>query len=424
VTRHRRRGGIAGSVFLILAATAVTVVARTAISQPAARAAVTQSAALGTDVSNLTTVSSWPDVASAGMTFTGVMAYDGASVANPSYNSQVKGALGEGLFVMPYVIADPLKIAGAAQFARAWHAIDGIAGAPYARGGHYLPVTLDMEAQPQVTAKTCYGLTQAQMVSWIKAFTGAARQQAGVTPVLYTSPGWWQACTGNTTAFAGDPLWIADYGVAVPAIPPGWTGYTFWQSSDTATIAGIADPGQADVDQLEGAVTGKAATSGSFQLQTLNSLAGQPVSYAHAGLPKGVSLSTGGRLSWTSSTPLGAFRITVYAASAARAGATVIPAAVSLTLRLHAPIAVAVANRSSTAGTRISLHVTASGPDKNHGFTPTLTASGLPPGLSMTPAGTITGRLTKPGAFTVTVTAADALGGTGSASFTWTVKAK
>jgi GH25 family lysozyme M1 (1,4-beta-N-acetylmuramidase) len=408
-------------VFLILAATAVTVVARTAISQPA-RAAATQPAALGTDVSNLTAVSSWPDVASQGITFTGVMAYDGATVANPSYNSQVKGALGEGLFVMPYVIADPLKIAGAAQFARAWRAIDGITGAPYARGGLYLPVTLDMEAQPQVTSKTCYGLTQAQMVSWIKAFLGAAKRQTGATPVVYTSPGWWQVCTGNTTAFAGDPLWIADYGVTVPAIPPGWTGYTFWQSSDTATIAGIADTGQADVDRLEGAVTAKAATSGFFQLQTLNSLAGQPVSYAQAGLPKGVSLSASGRLSWTSSTPLGAFHITVYAASAARAGATVIPAAVSLTLRLHAPIAISVANRSSTAGARISLHVTAAGPDKNHGLAPTLAASGLPPGLSMTPAGTITGRLTKPGVFTVTVTAADALGGTGSASFTWTVK--
>jgi beta-glucosidase len=41
----------------------------------------------------------------------------------------------------------------------------------------------------------------------------------------------------------------------------------------------------------------------------------------------------------------------------------------------------------------------------------------------MTSAGAITGWLTKPGTFTVKVTASDGLGGSGSASFTWTVKA-
>ena len=45
------------------------------------------------------------------MTFVGVMAFDGASVSNPSYDAQVAGALSAGLFVMPYVVADPLKVA-------------------------------------------------------------------------------------------------------------------------------------------------------------------------------------------------------------------------------------------------------------------------------------------------------------------------
>ena len=401
-----------------MAGLAAAVATRTAVQEPAASAAVAAPAAQGTDVSNLTTVTSWANVKAAGITFTGVMAFDGATVSNSHYNAQVTGALAQGLFVMPYVVADPLKIAGAAQFAKAWPVIDGVTSAPYAGGGQYLPVALDMEAQPQVTSAACYGLSQVQMVAWIKAFLTAAQQKIGTAPVVYSSPNWWQACTGGSTAFGGYPLWIADYGVSNPAIPAGWSGYTFWQSSGTATLSGISGAGQADLDQLGGGlVTAKAGTSGSFQVQTLSSLAGHPVTYSAAStVPKGVSVSASGKLSWTPTTPAGAFPVTVSAGTA-------VPAAVSLTLLVHAPITIATASRSSTAGNSVSLHVTGSGPDKNAGFTPTLRATGLPPGLTMNASGLITGWLVKPGSYTVKVTAADSLGGTGSASFTWAVKA-
>jgi hypothetical protein len=275
-----------------------------------------------------------------------------------------------------------------------------------------------MEAQPQVTSDACYGLTKAAMVAWIQAFLNAAQQQTGTTPIVYSNPNWWQACTGGSTAFGGYPLWIADYGVSAPAIPAGWSGYTFWQSSGSATLNGISGAGQADLDQLGGdLITAKSGTSGSFQVQTLSSLAGQPVTYSAAGqLPAGVSVSASGKLSWTPATPAGALLVTVNAGTA-------VPAAVSVTLMVHAPITIATAPRSSTAGNSVSLHVTASGADKNAGFAPTLKATGLPPGLTMNSSGLITGWLVKPGSYTVKVTAADSLGGTGSASFTWAVKA-
>jgi hypothetical protein len=69
------------------------------------------------------------------------------------------------------------------------------------------------------------------------------------------------------------------------------------------------------------------------------------------------------------------------------------------------------------------VRLAASGPDSRVGFAPTLAAKGLPAGLSMTSAGAITGWLNRPGTYKVAITAADALGGAGSASFTWTVKA-
>jgi GH25 family lysozyme M1 (1,4-beta-N-acetylmuramidase) len=423
--RHRKlrqRTSIVSAALIIAAGLAVTVGLETASHTltPAANAATAPLA--GTDVSNLTTVSSWPDVASAGMAFTGVMAYDGLTVVNPSYNSQVNGALGQGLFVMPYIVADPLKIAGGPQFTqKAWPVIDGISGKPYKSGGQYLPIALDLEAQPSVTSSSCYTLNQTKMIAWIKAFIGAVVAKTGVQPIIYSNPNWWQACVGTTNPFSGDPLWIADYGVSSPAIPSGWAGYTFWQSSGSASVGGIS--GKADLDQFEGILTEKAGASGSFQLKTLNSLAGQAgaITYS-ADLPTGVSLNkTTGVLSWASTVAANRYTFTVTATGAA--GTTVTPAAIPVTLDMHGSISLAVANRSATAGAPVVLGVGASGPDQSKGYAATLKATGLPTGLTMSSTGKITGWAAKPGTFKVSVTASDPLGGTGSASFTWTVRA-
>jgi GH25 family lysozyme M1 (1,4-beta-N-acetylmuramidase) len=426
VNRLRRRTGIAGTALIIIAGLAAAAAARATVQEPAALAAATPPAVTGTDVSNLTTVTSWPDVKAAGMSFVGVMAYDGGSVPNPSYASQVTGAASAGLYVMPYVVGDPLKVAtGADQFTKAWTAIDSIAAAPYVTGALYLPIALDMESQPLVTPKYCYGLTPAKMVTWISQFVAAAKSQTGVDPLIYANPNWWQECTGNTKAFAaGDPLWVADYDIASPAIPPGWAGYRFWQDSDTATISGIK--GQADLDLMQGApptLTASSGAGGAVQVETLNSLAGQPVSYAAAAaLPSYLSLSATGLLKWSSATPVGLHSVTITPASTAATPATVIPSSVSATVRVHGAVALSAANRSSTAGAPVWLRVTTSGPDQNAGFAPTLKATGLPAGLSMNSAGVLTGWPARPGTYKVALTAADGLGGAGSASFTWTVK--
>ena len=424
MTRLRRRRGIAGTILILVAGLALAAATQTAVRGPAALAGTTQPAVEGTDVSNLTTVSSWPGVKAAGVSFVGVLAYDGVSVANASYDSQVTGALGQGLYVMPYVVADPLKVTtGGAQFtANAWKAINGVSGDPYEKGGKYLPIVLDMESQPLVTSEACYGLTQAQMVTWIGQFITAAKNQTGLAPIVYSNPNWWQACTGNTTAFAGDPLWIADYGVASPAIPPGWPGYTFWQSSDSGSVNGIS--GAADLDNMLGAPsTVTAGTTGSVQLQTLNSLAGQSVSYAPAGsLPSHFTLSSAGKLSWSSAS-VGTYSVAATPTSTAATPQTVIPSSLALTVRVHGAITVANTARSSTVGTPVWFRIATSGLDQNAGVNPTLKATGLPTGVSMTSAGVITGWPTRWGTFKVTVSASDALGGTGSSSFTWTVKA-
>ncbi|HEX4791764.1 MAG TPA: putative Ig domain-containing protein, partial [Actinospica sp.] len=61
------------------------------------------------------------------------------------------------------------------------------------------------------------------------------------------------------------------------------------------------------------------------------------------------------------------------------------------------------------------------GEDSNSAQTLTYTASGLPPGISIAANGTVSGSSSTLGTYTVTVTATDTEGVSGSATFVWTV---
>jgi len=85
----------------------------------------------------------------------------------------------------------------------------------------------------------------------------------------------------------------------------------------------------------------------------------------------------------------------------------------------QAPSVTAPGNQTSAVGQAVSLQIQASDPQ---GDALTYTATGLPPGLSInTSTGKITGAPTTAGTSSVTVTAKDPAGNTGSTTFTWTV---
>jgi len=77
--------------------------------------------------------------------------------------------------------------------------------------------------------------------------------------------------------------------------------------------------------------------------------------------------------------------------------------------------------QTGTVGTAVSLQIHAT--DSASGQTLTYSATGLPAGLSINSStGLITGTPTTSGSSSVTVTAKDTTGATGSASFTWTIR--
>jgi GH25 family lysozyme M1 (1,4-beta-N-acetylmuramidase) len=318
-------------------------VAASATVFPAAPASIVQ----GIDVSGASgsnPVTNWAAVKAAGMSFTGVEAWEGETIPNPFFAAQASGALAAGLRVMPYVFANPEGLnndgfTGQQQFDQAWKAISAVLGYPYQVGGHWLPVALDLEKDPVASNHhpECYGKSQSGMIAWIQSFVAEAEAKTGVAPVIYALPQWWADCTGNATQFAGEPLWVPDYNsTASPALPAGWSGYSFWQSSQSGSVTGVT--GQVDLDQMPG--------------------------------------------------------ITVTAPSGA-----------------------------SAAGSPVSSQVTGSGPDGTAGYRPAFQATGLPPGVSMNPAGLVAGWPSTAGTYHATVTVSDGLGDTGAASFTWTVRA-
>ena len=91
---------------------------------------------------------------------------------------------------------------------------------------------------------------------WIRVWSRRVRDRLGVEPIIYTNVSSW-AATGNTTEFAaaGQPLWIANWGVRSPMVPASnWDGrgWTVWQYTSDGAVDGIE--GRVDRDVLRGGV--------------------------------------------------------------------------------------------------------------------------------------------------------------------------
>ncbi|HET9872630.1 MAG TPA: lysozyme [Propionibacteriaceae bacterium] len=189
--------------------------------------AATSTSVQGIDVASYQGNVNWSYWWSQGKRFAYVKATEGTSYRNPYFSSQYRGSYNIGMIRGAYHFARPANSSGIAQadyFVRY--------GGSWSRDGRTLPGVLDIEYNPY--GATCYGLTQVQIVSWIKAFTTRYKQRTGRDAVIYSTYDWWSRCTGNSTAFnRTNPLWIARYSTSPGTLPGGWLYYTFWQYTST-----------------------------------------------------------------------------------------------------------------------------------------------------------------------------------------------
>jgi GH25 family lysozyme M1 (1,4-beta-N-acetylmuramidase) len=413
VTGLRGRAAIAGGALIMLAGLAIP--AATATS--AASAATTT--AQGVDVSSIQGSINWADVAAAGMAFTGIKASEGDYYTNPDYASDVQQATANGLYVIPYAFANPFDPADNGTAIQQADKAAGEVSSVGAPANLIMPLALDLEPDPYASndnTNQCYGLSPSAMVTWINGFISEYDKKLPETKplIIYTEAAWWNTCTGNSTAFGAHPLWLASYGVTNPALPAGWNNLTFWQYSANGSVSGIT--GATDLDYLgpvvQSSQVGKATA---VQLHTLTSIVGQTaVSYSPGTVLPGLTLSASGQITGTPTT-IGKYPVSVTPS-------TGVPSSLAFTWYVHGTISVtSPGNHTTTAGTPVWLRVAAS--DTDPGYTPSFATSGLPPGLSMTSGGIISGWPYGPGTYHVTVSASDGLYASGSATFTWTVNA-
>jgi GH25 family lysozyme M1 (1,4-beta-N-acetylmuramidase) len=247
----------------------------------------------------------WATTAKAGYKFAAVKATEGDYYVNPWAATDLAQAKSAGLDVTPYHFAVPNASGGAAQ------AQFAVKYSGYQSGARVLPLMLDIEYDPYVnTDRTneCYGLTTAKMTAWLSAFVTTVRSLTGQYPLIYTTADWWSTCTGKSTAFTADPMWVAAYGFTSPPLPAGWKAWTFWQYRSDGSLPGVDAAGSTDVDRFSptavalinpGSQSTRAGASASLKLSSLGALAGEPLTYTAAGLPPGVTVRQSGTLSGT-----------------------------------------------------------------------------------------------------------------------------
>jgi GH25 family lysozyme M1 (1,4-beta-N-acetylmuramidase) len=180
----------------------------------------------------------WGQVAASGKRFAIVKAtelYTGSNgqpvlYTNPYLRGDLTGAHAAGLVIGTYAFAHPENSATAQA--------DAFAAAIGTLPPGSLPPVLDLELDG--------GLSVSALVTWTQTFLNRLQTRTGIVPMIYSGPNFWKTELGNSTAFARYPLWEAHYtSASAPYQMGGWSTYTLWQYTSTATVAGITG----DVDQ-------------------------------------------------------------------------------------------------------------------------------------------------------------------------------
>ena len=420
VSRFNAGASHSPTVERLLAGTAAT--APRAASARAAGVAAAASTVQGIDVSSGQhpggAAIDWDAVANAGYKFAFIKAAEGSYYVNPYYATDQAEAQAAGMLVAPYEFAIPNYSGGTLQ---ADYALNH---AQYGPDGQMLAPVLDIEYDPYAgsdgtpSGSFCYGLSQAQMVAWIGAFTTEIHRRTGQSPVIYTTAQWWDTCTGDSTVFSSDPLWIAAPGTAPPALPAAWSDWTYWQYSSSASLSGV--PTNFDVSHLSSTAlelaapasqSDQTARSASLGVRSLYGETTAPT-YSASGLPTGLQIDpSGGAVSGTLPASAASFPVSITATAGAQS------ATQSFSWYVHSRVHLAAIGRlTGSVGAPIRLRARAT--DGLSGCTLRFSARGLPRGLTISECGIISGWPTKRSSGTAVVQVSDS---STQDSFRWRV---
>jgi GH25 family lysozyme M1 (1,4-beta-N-acetylmuramidase) len=192
----------------------------------------------GIDVSHYQGTITWTSVKSAGIQFAFIKATEGTTYKDPTFNANYLHAYNAKVIRGAYHFARPDLSSGAAQATY----FAGNGGA-WSADSLTLPGMLDLEGG-------CYSKSASAMQSWILDFYNTYKAKTGRDILIYTSPSWWNSCTGGWSGmYSKSPLVVANWTTASsPSIPSGFPYWTFWQYTDSGSVSGVS--GAVDRDRF------------------------------------------------------------------------------------------------------------------------------------------------------------------------------
>lgn len=105
-----------------------------------------------------------------------------------------------------------------------------------------LPLGVWLDVELEVGAEA---LTKGVVLKAVSQIDAAIGKPVGI----YTSRYYWELIMGKS-GLKGHPLWVAHYGVNVPALPAGWDNYVLHQYTSTGRLPGYAS--SLDLDRFNG----------------------------------------------------------------------------------------------------------------------------------------------------------------------------
>jgi lysozyme len=196
----------------------------------------------GIDVSHHNDQVDWAAVAADGIEFAFAKATEGVTGTDARFTENWSGIKTAGLLRGAYHFFHPAS--SPEDQANHFLAVMG----PLAAGD--LPPVLDIEETsqqhdewPSVPAADRAGL----VVRWLDIVEAAL----GVTPIIYTRRGWINQYLTDAPELGRYPVWLAEYSShPSPTVPSPWSTWTFWQQSESDSVAGVN--GGVDLDCFNG----------------------------------------------------------------------------------------------------------------------------------------------------------------------------
>jgi len=186
----------------------------------------------GFDVSSLQPNVNWDLVASQGFSFAIIRVSDGL-YEDPEYDYNWSEARRVGIIRSTY------------QYFRPNIDVNAQVNILLRRMGPLQPGDLP----PAIDVETTGGQSPDTLATLIRQWFDLVEAGTGRKPMIYVSPAFWRERVGSIDV-NGHPLWIAHWGVTCPDVPSPWNRWTFWQTTDHASVPGIN--GEADLDTFNG----------------------------------------------------------------------------------------------------------------------------------------------------------------------------